>query len=135
MERFLKAQSVQFVRHLRRFLRFEWDLHLIALKYLQFCQWLLRIEEFEPLILRLFSDEHVKLGVLESPDVDFLINLLVHRLQLEAKVGGAFPFYKAIAVVVYLRLDLQSDTWSCFLGGVRESCEVVFTHFVLVPPE
>ena len=87
------------------------------------------------MILWFFSDEHIELRVLESPHVDLLVDLLVQGLQLEAEIGGTFSFNEAVAVVVDLGLDLQSQECSCFLRCLCECCEIVISNFILVPPE
>lgn len=77
VERFLEIQLDQLILYVLRVLSLERYLHLLRLENLQFREWLLRVEEFESLILRFLADEHIKLRVLQSPDVNFLVDLLI----------------------------------------------------------
>ena len=85
--------------------------------------------------MRFLAYEHIKLGIFKTPNIDFLIDLLVHCLKFKAEVGRAFSLNKAVAVVIDLCLYFESDTWPCFLGLLGESGEVIIANFVLVPPK
>ena len=114
-------------------LRFEWNIHL--LNHFHFWKRFTWIQLLVQRISWFFSNQHVKLCVFKPPHIHFLQNLMVHCLQLEAKIGTAFTLDETIVVVVYLSLNLQTNTWTSLLCCLCEGWEVVISNFVLVPPE
>lgn len=98
-------------------------------------QLFLRIKELVSVVLWLFSHKDIKLSVLYSPLVQLLIYLSINFLELETKFRGTVSFNKAIAVIVILSLELQSNIRSAFLCSLGKSNKIIVSNFVLIPPE